>query len=84
MKRSEMIQNIASELIHPNTKFMSYDKALELAEIVLKRIEEDGMLPPSCVKLKSGLTVSSVDVKNKVINYTQDQVLTTVNEWEEE
>lgn len=46
MKRSEMIQNIASELIHPNTKFMSYDKALELAEIVLKRIEKDGMLPP--------------------------------------
>lgn len=51
---------------------------------ILDAVEAIGMLPPSCVKLKSGLTVSSVDVKNKVINYEQDQVLTTVNEWEEE
>lgn len=46
MKRSEMIQIIASELVHEETKFMSFDVAQDLAEVILKRIEAEGMLPP--------------------------------------
>jgi len=46
MKRSEMILNIASELIHEHTNLIPFDKAQDLAEIVLNRIEKDGMLPP--------------------------------------
>lgn len=46
MKRSEMIQIIASDLVHEYTNFMPFDKVQELAEIVLKRIEGEGMLPP--------------------------------------
>jgi quinol monooxygenase YgiN len=46
MKRSDMLLNIASELVHEHTNFMAWDKAQELAKIVLSRIEKDGMLPP--------------------------------------
>jgi len=47
MKRSEMILNIASELVREESNFISWDKAQILAEHVLKRIEKEGMLPPS-------------------------------------
>lgn len=46
MKRSEMVLNIASELVHEYTDFMSFDKAQKLAEIVLNRIEKEAMFPP--------------------------------------
>jgi hypothetical protein len=46
MKRSDMVLDIASELVHEYTNFMSWDKAQELAEIILSRIEKDGMSPP--------------------------------------
>jgi len=43
-----MIEDIASELCHPYSTeiFINFDKALEIAEIVLNRIEKEGMLPP--------------------------------------
>ena len=41
-----MVLDIASELVHEHTNFMPFDKAQELAEIVLNRIEKEGMLPP--------------------------------------
>jgi len=47
MKRSEMILNIASELVHEYTNLMPFDKAKELADIVLTRIEREGMYPPA-------------------------------------
>lgn len=47
MKRSEMVLNIASELVHSYTNFLSFDKAQELAELILSRIEKDGVLPPA-------------------------------------
>lgn len=46
MKRSEMIEDIASELIREESNFISWDKAKILAKYVLKRIEKEGMLPP--------------------------------------
>lgn len=54
MKRSEMIQNIASELVHEWTGFMPFSKAQQLAEIVLKRIEKDGMQPPTILWFSTG------------------------------
>ena len=45
MKRSEIILCIASELVCDLTNFMPFDKAQELAEIVLNRIEKEGMCP---------------------------------------
>jgi hypothetical protein len=52
MKRSEMVENIASELVIFYPKF-NYDVALELADIILIRIEKDGMLPPPvCGRVK--------------------------------
>lgn len=50
MKRSEMIQNIASELVCEQTNHISWDKAQEVAERVLARIEKDGMTPPPSLK----------------------------------
>jgi hypothetical protein len=44
VKRSEMIQDIASELIQ-GTNFIPWNTAQELAELVLKRIEKEGMVP---------------------------------------
>lgn len=49
MTRNEMIQNIASELVHEYTNFMSFNKAQAMAEIILARIEQEGMLPPEAV-----------------------------------
>lgn len=46
MKRREMVENIASELIHELTGFMSWNRALDMADIVLSRIEKEGMTPP--------------------------------------
>jgi hypothetical protein len=46
MKRSEMIENVASELVHEWTGFMPFDKAKQLAEICLNRIEKEGMRKP--------------------------------------
>lgn len=46
MKRSDIILDIASTLVHTYTDFMSFDKTQELAELVLDRIEKEGMLPP--------------------------------------
>jgi hypothetical protein len=57
MKRSDMIQNIASELVHEYTNFMSFDKALNMAEIILNRLEIDGMQPPSIPTGASGWEV---------------------------
>lgn len=46
MKRSEMVLNIASELVNDLTNFMPFDKAQCMAEIILTRIQKDGMIPP--------------------------------------
>jgi hypothetical protein len=46
MKRSEMLLDIASELVHEHTNFMPWSKAQQMAEIVLSRIEREGMKPP--------------------------------------
>lgn len=45
MKRSEMILDMASELVgeYPNIPF---DKAQDIANVILNRIERAGMLPP--------------------------------------
>lgn len=77
MKRSEMIQNIASELIHPNTNFMSYDKALELAEIVLNRIEREGMLPPNRPELVNNNKIKT----SKDMEKMPTLVIINVNTW---
>ena len=53
MKRSEMIEDIASELVHEHTGFISWDKAQELAETVLTRIEDSGMKPPNWLSIKN-------------------------------
>lgn len=58
MKRSEIIMNIASELVHEFTNFMAFDDAQEMAEIVLKRIEKDGMIPPNNQKYDYTITNS--------------------------
>lgn len=71
MKRSEMIKNIASELIHEYTNFMSFDKAQELADVVLIRIEQEGMLPPSAKFKDPG-------------HFSGDEFEYSLNEWEPE
>lgn len=58
MKRSEMIEIIASELVQEFTNFMMFNKAQELAEIILSRIEKDGMLPP----IEPGRTEADLDL----------------------
>ena len=73
MKRSEMIQTIATELCHPHTSFMAWDKCLHLAEVILKRIEKEGMKPPSYMK------PVVVELEDKQYLYTPSQ-----NEWERE
>ena len=47
MRRSDMILDIASVLVDERTNFMSWDKAQELAEMVLTTVERQGMIPPS-------------------------------------
>ena len=46
MKRSDVILAIASELVHSDINFVPFNKAQEMAEIILNRIEKEGMLPP--------------------------------------
>ena len=46
MKRSEMLLSIASELVHPHLGFPLWPEAQEMAEIILSRIEKEGMQPP--------------------------------------
>jgi len=46
VRKSEMIQTIASELIHEHTNFMPWDKAQEMAEIILTSVEKKGMRRP--------------------------------------
>jgi hypothetical protein len=46
VKRSDMIQIIASELIDPDLGMPNWSIAQEIAEAILKRIETEGMLPP--------------------------------------
>ena len=46
MKRSEMIWELATELILFDTG-INYDKAQEIAEHLLYRAEKAGMLPPT-------------------------------------
>lgn len=49
MKRSEMIWDLASEIIISgldNGFDIAYDKAQDMADKVLKRAEKEGMLPP--------------------------------------
>lgn len=43
MKRSEMLEDIALELIREELGFPSYDKCQIVAEYVLNRIEKEGM-----------------------------------------
>jgi hypothetical protein len=47
MKKSEMIEDIASEMIREEINFPSFNKAKIVAEHILNRIEKQGMLPPS-------------------------------------
>ena len=55
MKRSEMVLKIASEVvIHDHT--ITFDKAQDLAEVILGEIEEAGMLPPDKRPASSQLT----------------------------
>lgn len=46
MKRSDMILDIASELVREETDFLDFGKALIVAEFVLTRIEKEEMMPP--------------------------------------
>lgn len=71
MRRSEMIQEIASQVVMEHVE-IPWDKAQRLAEIILKQIEWHGMLPPSYEARypKSG---------NKLDGSTM-----IVHEWEEE
>lgn len=50
MKRSEMIQIIASDLIREALDNPHWNVAQEIAEIILKRIEDQGMVPPQIFK----------------------------------
>lgn len=55
MRRSEMILDIASELVRAESDFIDFGKALALAEYVLDRIEKEGMIPPETeVRLEDG------------------------------
>jgi hypothetical protein len=53
MKKSDLIQDIASELIISGYDVLDlgigYDKAKVIADILLKRIEKEGMIPPGWV-----------------------------------
>lgn len=46
MKRSDIILNIASEIVMFNHN-INFGTAQDMAEVILIRIEKDGMLPPS-------------------------------------
>jgi hypothetical protein len=50
MKRSDMIQDIASYIIigccDNDISPMAYDKAQNIAELVLEKMENEGMTPP--------------------------------------
>ena len=48
MKRSEMLSKIASVIINYNEAhcIINRDKAMEMAETILRVQEENGMLPP--------------------------------------
>jgi len=50
MRRHEMVQNIATAIlisaIDELDICISYDKALNMADVVLKRIEKEGMVAP--------------------------------------
>lgn len=57
-----MILDIASELVHEYTNFMSFDKAQELAEIILNRIEKEGMRRPLHYKRVDDELLGWIDV----------------------
>ncbi len=45
VKRSEMLENIASELVRQELGFPSFDKCQLMAEYILTRMEKEGMCP---------------------------------------
>jgi hypothetical protein len=67
MKRSEMIQIIASECVCSQTKFMSFDRAQQLAEYILARLEAEGMVPPQIFK------GTEHDVLNAYVNQWENE-----------
>lgn len=80
MKRSEMLSKIASVIINYNEAncVINRDKAMEMAETILRVQEENGMLPPST-------TAKPFDFTNT--GFTQeflDEHEFKVNRWEPE
>jgi hypothetical protein len=70
MKRSDMVLNIASTIVmHDIT--ITFDKAQEMAEIILERIEKEGMLPPEIKCTDPG-------------HFEGDSFKYEINEWENE
>lgn len=68
MKRSDMVLNIASTIVmHDIT--ITFDKAQDMAEIVLERIEKEGMLPPQIKVIHPGA-------------FTGDSFEYEINDWE--
>ena len=72
MKRSEMILNIATDLIM-NSINIDYKLAQELAEDMLSSAEKNGMLPPVTL-VENGIDFDKVD----------NIACSLENKWEEE
>ena len=63
MKRSEMIKDIATEIILFDHK-IDFSKAQLLGDMILTRIEKEGMLPPFYKKFDRSLGESKTLIKN--------------------
>jgi hypothetical protein len=67
LKRSEILSKIASVIINYNEvgSIINRDKALEMAETILKVQEESGMLPPRCQLPTLGISDNAWESENE-------------------
>jgi len=89
MKRSDMIDEIACNLVAFSTTYSHYplEKLAEVAEIILKIQEDKGMEPPKIVNPELKITYKNVFMFHSLtiypnsVDYRQDYY---VNKWEPE
>ena len=67
MKRNDILFKIASVIINYNEvgSIINRDKALEMAETILKVQEEAGMLPPRCQLPTLGISDNAWESENE-------------------
>lgn len=81
MKRSEVANMIANRFYESNVE---PEKAEEIANEVLKELEDFGMLPPPIIKPVDEYKIKVSEETKSLTYFKTGQTFATVNEWEPE